>query len=300
MNPLKRLAFTAYYYGMKSKRTAHARRLAEQGNAPVSVLFYHRVADNHPNDWTMSRDGFRRQMNWLRDHAELVDVEGVQDRVSHGNHKELVASVTFDDGYADNCDFAIPFLVEAKIPVTYFVALSFVKGNLTFPHDKKHGQHLAPNTIDQLKEMVQAGVEIGAHTDTHCDLGKITDPDRIRDEIVSATLELGDLVGQPIRYFAFPYGQADNLSASAARMAATEAGIKGVCSAFGAYNLPGNDPFHIRRFHGDPEFTRWRNWVSIDPRKLQEGQRIGCELEFESTEPNQIAEPVQIGSGAAQ
>jgi hypothetical protein len=51
---------------------------------------------------------------------------------------------------------------------------------------------------------------------------------------------------------------------------ACAAGYRGVCSAYGAYNLPGGDPFHIRRIHADPEFVRFKNWMTFDPRKLRQ------------------------------
>ena len=280
MNLFRRLALSTYYYGTYPYRRAALQRQAAQGNAPISVLFYHRVADTHPNGWTMTRKSFARQMEWLQNNTELISLAEVQQRMLPGNSPRPAVSVTFDDGYAENCEFALPLLIEAKIPVTYLVSLDFVTSGRSFPHDKERGQHLAPNTIDQLREMVDAGIEIGAHTDTHPSMGSIKDPDEMRREMVEATLELGDLVGQPIRYFAYPFGQSENLDADAARMAAEEAGIQAVCSAFGAYNLPGNDPFHIRRIHGDPEFTRWRNWVSVDPRKVNEGQDVGNELEM--------------------
>ena len=50
-------------------------------------------------------------------------------------------------------------------------------------------------------------------------------------------------LGSDVRYFAFPYGQHENLSAAAFRVA-FEAGYEGVCSAYGGYNFPGDDPFH--------------------------------------------------------
>ena len=42
-----------------------------------------------------------------------------------------------------------------------------------------------------------------------------------------------------------------------------------MCSAYGGYNFPGDDPFHLRRFHADPEFIRFNNWMTVDPRKLR-------------------------------
>ena len=72
------------------------------------------------------------------------------------------------------------------------------------------------------------------------------------DEIAGSKHELNSAIGRDVRYFAFPYGKHENLSAAAFRIA-FEAGFDGVCSAYGGYNFPGDDPFHLRRFHGDSE-----------------------------------------------
>jgi peptidoglycan/xylan/chitin deacetylase (PgdA/CDA1 family) len=161
-------------------------------------------------------------------------------------------------------------LLEHEIPVTYFVALDAVVNDQPFPHDVAAGTRLQPNSPEQLREMAAAGVEIGAHTRYHCDVGAIHDGETMVDEIVTASDELSTLIGRAIRYFAFPYGQKHNLSAAAARLAA-QYGMLGVCSAYGAYNLPGDDPFHIQRIHGDPQFIRLKNWLTIDRRKLWNG-----------------------------
>ena len=86
-------------------------------------------------------------------------------------------------------------------------------------------------------------------------------------KVIDASQELGELVGQSIRYFAFPFGQVTNLNDTAINMLRKN-GILGFCSAYGGYNFPGDDPYHIQRIHGDPELSRMRNWLTIDPRKL--------------------------------
>ncbi|MEX0610498.1 MAG: polysaccharide deacetylase family protein, partial [Pirellulales bacterium] len=130
------------------------------------------------------------------------------------------------------------------------------------------GRPLGPNTPAQLRQLGSAGVEIGAHTRHHVDLGGNVSSDKLVDEIIRCKWELEDALGQDVRYFAFPYGQHENLSAAAFRVA-REAGYDGVCSAYGGYNFPGDDPFHLRRIHADPEFIRFKNWLTIDPRKLR-------------------------------
>lgn len=256
-----------YYHASRPYRRCWRWSLASQGRSPVIVVFYHRVADQGANAWTCPRAIFRRQMLWLKSHAHMVSLADAQRRILSGDNRELCVSITFDDGYAENCDFALPLLEELEIPCTYFVATGFVREQRPFPHDVAAGCKLAPNTINQLRDMAAAGVEIGAHSRTHADLGAMTSPAHLRDEIAGSGAELEDWLGTRVRYFAFPFGLHANLSRSAFAIA-REAGYDGACSAYGAYNFPGADGFHIQRVHGDPQMVRLRNWVSLDPRKL--------------------------------
>lgn len=255
---------------IRQKREADLRRT---GQVPLSVLFYHRIADSHPNGWTMTTSQFKDQLDWMSDNTTFASLEEIQDRIASGHNEAKCVHITFDDGYAENCDFAIPLLIEQQIPCTYFVSLDFIITGRPFPHDAAAGQPLQPNSIEQIREMAAAGIEIGAHTRNHPNLGAIKDPDTLRDEVVTATHELAELIEKPIRYFAFPFGLHENLNADAFDMLA-EAGMRGVCSAFGAYNFPSQDPFHIRRIHGDPEISRLKNWLSLDPRKLDLGRNL--------------------------
>ena len=171
----KRWLVAARYYATIPSRRMRNTFLSACGRAPLMVLFYHRVADSHPNDWTISCDLFRRQMCWLRRHFDLISLSEAQRRIRSGCNMRPAVCVTFDDGYADNCDFALPYLRDEKIPCTYFVASQNVLTGTPFPHDIQAGVELSPNTPEQIAEWAEAGVEIGAHTRTHCDLGKITD-----------------------------------------------------------------------------------------------------------------------------
>ena len=242
------------------------RRAAAARRAPVIVLLYHRIADDEANLWTTSNRTFARQLDWLSSQVELVSLEEAQRRIREGNTRPS-ASVTFDDGYAENCQQAIPLLARKRIPCTYFVTLENVLQGKPFAHDVAQGNQFAPNTLDQLRQMISAGIEIGAHTCSHPDLGRVTDEKRLEHEILEAGQRLGDLLNRPVRYFAFPFGQRANLSSRAFELA-REAGYQAACSAYGGYNFPGDDPFHLQRIPVDDEMTRLKNWVTVDPRKF--------------------------------
>ncbi len=267
----REIGLQGYYLATSPMRSMYRRQLSRQGRSPLCVLFYHRVADCHTNGWSISNNEFERQMRWIKRNVEVVSLKEIQRRMESKHNNSVAVAITFDDGYAENCDRAIPFLLENEIPATYFVSLDFVVNDRPFPQDVQQGIPLRPNTPDQLREIAAAGIEIGAHTRTHCDVGKIGDAETLYDEIITATDELSSLVNQPIRYFAFPYGRPSNLSAAACKLAKT-LGMVGVCSADGAYNFAGDDSFHIQRIHGDPSFVRLKNWLTVDPRKISHGR----------------------------
>ena len=264
----KKALLNSYYWAtLPSRRRATVQRAAH-GREPIQILFYHRVADEHPNGWTLSTQSFARQIRWLRSRFEVVSLSDAQARIDSGRNQRPTACITFDDGYADNRRFAIPLLLSQRIPFAYFVSTDHVLGRQTFPHDIAAARPLGINTLAHLREMAAAGVEVGAHTRSHANLGGNLSRDELTDEIVGSKRELETAIGCRVRYFAFPYGKHENLSAAAFRIA-FEAGFDGVCSAYGGYNFPGDDAFHLRRFHADREFIRFKNWLTIDPRKLR-------------------------------
>lgn len=292
----REIARYAYYYGTYPLRCICRARLEASGQAPLCVLFYHRVADCHPNEWSIGNAEFRRQMLWLKKNVDVVSLEEIQHRMRSGRNDRVAVAVTFDDGYAENCEHAIPFLIENEIPMTYFVTLDFVVSGRPFPHDADRGIPLPINTIDQIRDMANSGIEIGAHTRNHCDVAAIDNAETLIDEIVTASTELSQLVDRPIRYFAFPYGQTHNLSAAAVHLAKAH-GMLGVCSAYGAYNFPGADPFHIQRFHADSQFIRLKNWMTIDRRKTSYGR--GYEFPESAVKVSDLVTPPSIYPSSA-
>lgn len=238
---------------------------AKQSNCmPLMVLYYHRVADVNPVAWSLSNAQFEAHIDWLAKRFEFISLEEVQTRMRTGNSSPAI-HITFDDGYAENCDQALPLLVNKGIPATYFVTLDNVASGSSFTHDQDAGIPFPVNTVEELRSLSSNGIEIGAHTRHHPSMGSLRHLPEIYDEMVSTKRELELLVHQPVRYFAFPFGMKPDLSHQAAAMARAD-GIECVVSAYGGYNFPGEDPFHVQRIHGDPELIRIRNALTFDPR----------------------------------
>ena len=265
-------------------RRQRLHRLAANGQAPPMVAFYHRVADKHPNRWTIGTKQFDRHLDHFQRHFDAIDLAEVQRRVVGGHSDRPSISVTFDDGYAENGRHALPELLRRRIPVTYFVSTSNVSHNRAFTHDLVAGRPLPVHSKSSLRMWSDAGVEIGGHTRNHVNLAGATDRQFLIDQIIDDRKRLQDIIGRDVRFFAFPFGMPAQMHAHAIE-AVARAGYRGYCSAFGGYNQIGGDAFHIRRFHGDPAFGRLINWLSLDQSKMQRQPQ----LDF--VRPNQWISP---------
>lgn len=255
----------AYRLASEPWRWFRRRQQERAGTVPIVVLFYHRVADVHPTDWTISRSRFAAQMDWFQENFELLSMEQVHQRLQSGFNDRPAIAITFDDGYAENMDYALPLLAERQIPCMYYVSTSYILNQTFFPHDEKLRLQLHPNSVNDLKQILAWGLDIGAHTRTHPDVAQITDVEKLHDELVVCRRELMNLLEVPIEHFAFPYGQTSNISTAAVQMA-RRTGYKTVAAAYGGYNTIGGDPFFIQRVHGDPSLARIKNWTTLDPR----------------------------------
>lgn len=98
------------------------------------VVLYHRVAEvaSDPGGMAVQPARFRRQLLALREHFEVVPAsEVVTERTTSEQSSRPRAAITFDDGYADNLDVAVPVLRELGLPAAFFL----VSGALEDPQE---------------------------------------------------------------------------------------------------------------------------------------------------------------------
>ena len=94
------------------------------------TLIFHRVVRNtdpmSPSEPTQV--WFRQLMKMLAGNFEMISIQEALGRMQAGRLNGRTLSVTFDDGYADNYEVALPVLEEFKVPGTFFVASGFIDG----------------------------------------------------------------------------------------------------------------------------------------------------------------------------
>ena len=114
-------------------------RMWAERNA-VIILTYHRVIEQWDNLLEYSQPGmvvtvstFERQVAILKEHFELVTLDAVlADEHMGGRATRPRCVVTFDDGWRDNYDLALPILRQHDIPATVFLTTDFIGTDRAF------------------------------------------------------------------------------------------------------------------------------------------------------------------------
>lgn len=121
-----------------------------------------------------------------------------------GERHGKVVGVTFDDGYRNVLQNALPVLRENDFTATnYFVARQLDGGNVW---DAEIGiAHSDLMSADELRDWAAAGMEVGSHTLDHPSLPKLS-PELADYQIRQAKLELEQVLGAEVTAFCYPYG----------------------------------------------------------------------------------------------
>jgi len=100
-----------------------------------TVFTLHHVRPARDGDFQPNRhlevtpDFLRAMLHHLKSHdIDIVTLDEVHHRLTNRKFARRFAALTFDDGYRDNRDFALPVLREFAAPFTVFVASDFAEG----------------------------------------------------------------------------------------------------------------------------------------------------------------------------
>lgn len=170
---------------------------AEAGKSAV-ILMYHRFGEDAYPSTNVRIDQFEAQIKELsKGRYTVLPVREIVAALRSG--KELpdrTIGITIDDAYLSIYTQAWPRLKAAGFPFTLFVA--------TDPIDKHYGDML---NWDQIREMHDAGVDIGAHTASHLHMADASATANKADVEKSVT-RIEKEIGERPTLFAYPYGEA--------------------------------------------------------------------------------------------
>lgn len=260
-----------------------------------SVLVYHRITEftdyslfwNDPKKFipllglSCSTERFSEQMEYISTYCTPVHLNELPSVLNKSLDNKPFVAITFDDGYLDNFELALPILEKYQIPSTIFVTTGFISRSAspwwleladfiensiecTFLGEyfdiksvsskyflfEKMRTHIRRLPYREQKELINYYntryskelldklfmsweqlksisrhplITIGAHTVNHPLLSQ-EDRSLAKEEVVRSKIELESQLNFPIKYFAYPFGDAQACSVRE-REIAEEAGF---------------------------------------------------------------------------
>lgn len=181
------------------KALVHSGSIGGQKAVPafrIPILMYHYIVDPRqaPNakgrDLSVSPATFARQLDWLQSHGyHAVSFRDLRKDAL----PEKAVIVTFDDGYKDAHDAALPLLRQRGMTATFYIVTGFLgkPGYMSW---------------DDVRELQRSGMDIGGHTVTHRQLTGLGPQER-RREIVQCVDTLQSTLHLVVDSFAYPFGK---------------------------------------------------------------------------------------------
>lgn len=238
---MKRLVYSAL--GRALLVSGRARRA--MGNR-AAVAVFHRVDDRFPgNPLTVSQREFRQYCDVFRRHFDVISVAELLDRLASGRSVGGAVAITFDDGYLDNHRIAAEELERAGLPACFFICTGFIGSDTQARWDVRDGATSEWMTWDDVRDLARRGFEIGAHTVSHPDLGRIAAAEAER-EIGESRERLERELGTGVDLFCYPFGNRQQLS-NINRDVVRRSGVRCCFSCYGGTVSPGDDPFELER-----------------------------------------------------
>ncbi|MCP2339899.1 polysaccharide deacetylase family protein [Actinomadura rupiterrae] len=213
----------------------------------VPILMYHSVTDRPaPGTRALSvpTAAFADQMAHLAAHGynpipfSSCLEDGMSLRSGRDAHERPVV-ITFDDGYADFHENALPVLERHGFAATLFVTTGWLADA---------GGDAAGRPLDrmlswaQVAEAAAHGIEIGGHSHSHPQLDQLGDR-ALREELVRNRGLLEERLGRAVRTMAYPFGY----SSARVRRMAREAGYDTACAVANRMAAGAADPLAVPR-----------------------------------------------------
>lgn len=175
--------------------------------------------------YVLTRDNFGRQMQWIKKSG----YSGLSVSQALKYPAEPSVCITFDDGCETDFIAAAPVVRDLGFSATFYLTAGF----LGTPG------YLA---AEQVRELENAGFEVGCHSMTHPYLSDLGDAEMKR-EIMDAKLRIEQIVGHAIEHFSLPGGRYDSRTLEMAR----SAGFRTVATSEFHANSVATSPYKLGR-----------------------------------------------------
>jgi peptidoglycan/xylan/chitin deacetylase (PgdA/CDA1 family) len=225
----------------------------------LRVLMYHKVNDIPDNPTTVPVGLFDEQMAHLKELGyTVVDLDAVLDYYTKGVPLPAGATlITFDDGYRDVLENAMPVLQRHGYPAVLFAPIAYMQDPMPLPHELllvRQGVRNATVDWQDFAALEAGGVRIESHGIAHKPLAEIELDEAVR-EITISKIRLEERLGRPVRSFAYVKGSEAHFHSVHVSLV-QQAGYELAFTSVSGGNGPDTDPLRLRRYNVEPYSDR--------------------------------------------
>jgi peptidoglycan/xylan/chitin deacetylase (PgdA/CDA1 family) len=234
-------------------------------SAGAIFLCYHSIAAEGPRYLTVSAELFERQLAALRRRRLGSGDLGALRGAAEGRHVAPTVFLTFDDGFRDNCETALPLLREYGFAAFVFVLPPLVDAAapLDWPEMaddcRRYPATMRSATWSMLEVMKEGGFEVGSHTLSHPHLPRLGG-EALREELWESRARIKERLGS-CDTLAYPFGDWSPEVAIAAR----ECGYEFAFSMPTKTGQRAAGPLSIPRINVDYRDERMRFGAKLSP-----------------------------------
>ncbi len=213
------------------------------------ILTYHSISEGK-SPLSTSPSTFAEQMQWLKTNATVITLRQLV-RVMKELQPlpERAVVLTFDDGHRDFRTAVAPVLRRLQLPATIFVSTACCGAGTERLEGCASGINRPTLAWYQIRQLHQQGFGVGAHSISHLPLTEMS-PAEVEREVAGNKAEFESLTGEPVEFFAYPYGRWNSairrvVQRYYAAACSTAAGV--VHSNADLFALPRVDACYLRR-----------------------------------------------------
>jgi len=231
-------------------------RLAPNGTRSLRVLMYHKVNDIPDNPTTVPVAHFDEQLSQLRELGyQVVDLDAVLDHYTLGRPMpEHAVLITFDDGYRDTLENALPVLQKHGYKAVIFVPVAYMGDHsMPLPHELTLAERGVRNRTldwDLVRELDRGGVRVESHGIAHHPLAEVSLDEAVR-EIAVSKLKLEEQLRRPVRSYAYVKGSEAHFH-PVHESILKQAGYEIAFTSISRSNGNETNPFRLGRYNVEP------------------------------------------------
>jgi len=211
--------------------------------------YYHHVFDDE-------REGFARQVKYFKNVADIISIDQAIELLEDDTpYSGRYICLTFDDGFKNWIENAVPILVDENAVAAFFVAAGYIGSDVQADRKKllafyDDGLRLMEFlSWEDCRAMVEAGMTVGSHSVDHVHLMDLSDAEA-EDELRKSKDMIEKNTGASSHHFCCPFGRAGiDYDPGRHPDMAKRVGYKSFLTGHRGNNPVGTSVFDVKRDH---------------------------------------------------